>query len=139
MLNKDVIYTKIENLRHCLMRIEEKTPESVFDLIDNYDLQDIITINLERSVQCCVDIATYIIAESDSPVPDSMGKVFLILENLHYIDKKLCKNMTDAVGFRNIAVHAYCDIDWNIVFSIITDHISDFKKFVIQILLKIDA
>jgi uncharacterized protein YutE (UPF0331/DUF86 family) len=60
-------------------------------LIDNYDLQDIITVNLERAVQCCVDIATHIIAESDSPAPDSMGKAFLILENLHYIDKKLYK------------------------------------------------
>jgi len=138
MHNKDVIYAKLENLRHCLVRIETKKPESLLELIDNYDLQDIITINLERAIQCCVDIATHIIAESDSRIPESMGKVFIILEELHYIDSQISKSMLAAVGFRNIAVHAYRDIDWSIVFSIITEHLADFKQFTTQILQKIE-
>ena len=138
MLNKEVIFAKIETVRHCLIRIEEKTPESAFDLMDNYDLQDIISINLERAVQGCVDIATHIIADSDCAIPDSMGKAFLMLEKINYIDYNLSAKMVAAVGFRNIAVHAYREIDWDIVFSIITKHIFDFKQFIVQILRKIE-
>jgi len=32
-----------------------------------------------------------------------------------------------AVGFRNIAVHAYEAIDWDIVFSIAATHLADFE------------
>jgi uncharacterized protein YutE (UPF0331/DUF86 family) len=34
-----------------------------------------------------------------------------------------------AVGFRNIAVHNYRTIDWQIVFSIIHEHLDDFRQY----------
>jgi uncharacterized protein YutE (UPF0331/DUF86 family) len=42
--------------------------------------------------------------------------------------------MGKAVGFRNTAVHAYQEIDWEIVYRIITEHLSDFRDFSRQIL-----
>lgn len=35
---------------------------------------------------------------------------------------------------RNTAVHAYQEIDWEIVFRIATDHLDDFRAFSRQIL-----
>jgi uncharacterized protein YutE (UPF0331/DUF86 family) len=32
-----------------------------------------------------------------------------------------------AVGFRNLAVHEYDKINWNIVYRIMTERITDFK------------
>lgn len=37
--------------------------------------------------------------------------------------------MAKAAGFRNIAVHEYESIDWNIVFSIISSRLDDFRDF----------
>jgi len=59
-MNSIVIKTKMESLRKCLDRIETKTPETLDDLLKNIDVQDIIALNLERSVQLCVDIANHI-------------------------------------------------------------------------------
>ncbi len=42
---------KIESLRRCIQRIEDKKPETV-------DLQDILALNLIRAVQFCVDIGS---------------------------------------------------------------------------------
>jgi len=39
-----------------------------------------------------------------------------------------------AVGFRNVAVHAYDEIDYAIVFSICTKHLDDFRAFARQIM-----
>jgi len=41
--------------------------------------------------------------------------------------------MRSAVGFRNISVHSYDDIDWDIVWSIITLHIDDFRKYASEV------
>jgi uncharacterized protein YutE (UPF0331/DUF86 family) len=42
--------------------------------------------------------------------------------------------MINAVGFRNILVHAYRKIDWNIVWKIIKDHLDDFTVFAREVL-----
>ena len=139
MVKKDVIYAKMESLRHCLSRIDEKSPRSSFELMEDYDLQDIISVNLERAVQCSVDIAAHIISCSDKSAPDSMGQTFRILQELGVIDKETSEKLIASVGFRNVAVHSYKDIDWDIVFSIITKEIGVFKEFSKQVLKFIDS
>ena len=39
---------------------------------------------------------------------------------------------------RNTAVHAYQEIDWHIVYRIITKHLDDFRDFARQLLKIID-
>jgi uncharacterized protein YutE (UPF0331/DUF86 family) len=138
MIKNELIFIKVESLRRCLNRIKLKTPNTIFELQNNYDLQDILSINLERAIQNCVDIATHIIANSDYPAPTNMADSFTGLLKLNYINEKVSKAMIAAVGFRNIAVHAYSDIDWEILFSIITQHLNDFKEFIQQILNNIE-
>jgi uncharacterized protein YutE (UPF0331/DUF86 family) len=40
------------------------------------DLQDIVTLNLTRAVQLCVDLGAHLIADLDVPPPDTMGQTF---------------------------------------------------------------
>jgi len=72
-MENEVINNKIESLRKCLHRIESKKPFALNELIDDYDLQDVICLNIERSVQLCVDIAAHIISESEANAPDNMS------------------------------------------------------------------
>ena len=41
--------------------------------------------------------------------------------------------MHKAVGFRNISVHDYRTLDWNIVYSICTKNLVDFEGFIREI------
>ena len=128
-MDKDVASAKIESLRRCLQRIKDKTPESAAILEGDHDLQDIICLNLERAVQVCVDLASHLIADSDLPSPATMGESFDRLQNLGLISPELASSMKKAVGFRNIAVHAYQDVNWRIVYSIVTRRLDDFRSF----------
>ncbi len=58
-----------------------------------------------------------------------MAESFTSLSEIGVIDEELAERMRKAVGFRNIAVHEYEKIDWDIVFSIITNHLDDFKRY----------
>ncbi len=133
-MKNEVINNKIESLRKCLQRIESKKPFTINKLIDDYDLQDIICLNIERSVQICVDIAAHLISETEANAPDSMSDSFAILRKLNYINEDVEIRMKKAVGFRNIAVHTYQDIDWKIVYSIVTENLDDFVEFIKQII-----
>ena len=50
-MDETVILSKLDSLGRSVSRIHSKTPESATALIDDYDRQDIISINLERAVQ----------------------------------------------------------------------------------------
>ncbi len=41
--------------------------------------------------------------------------------------------MKKALGFRNIAVHAYQEISWEMVYSIITRNLSDFVEYAVAV------
>ena len=114
-----VIKTKLESLRKCLDRIEAKKPETLGDLLQDIDIQDIIALYLERSVQLCVDIANHILSSLDDAPAMSMAESFERLSEKKIIPTELAQNLKKAVGFRNLSVHAYDKIDWHLVWKIL--------------------
>ena len=124
-----VIEHRLESLRRCIARVESRRPSAVEVLQADADLQDILSVNLERAVQLCVDIANHLIAASEARPPSSMGEAFEILSDEGVLPPELAQRMKKAVGFRNIAVHAYQRIDWAIVFDISHHRLHDFEEF----------
>lgn len=124
-----VIDEKLESLRKCVRRLEEKRATSSDELRQDVDRQDILTLNLTRVVQICVDIATYVLSNSDATAPATMGEAFEGMERIGLIDSDLSGRMKAAVGFRNVAVHSYQEIDWDIVHTITWQHLDDFRHY----------
>lgn len=128
-MDRALIAEKLESLRRCVQRIGEKCPPSAERLAADYDLQDIVALNLTRAVQLCVDIGAHIIADRDVPPPETMGAAFDALVQIDLLDPELGRRLKSAVGFRNIAVHNYQAIDWAIVHAICRSSVSDFTAF----------
>ena len=128
-MDEAVILPKLESLSRCMERIRHKTPDSAQALAADHDLQDIISVNLERAIQLCVDIAAHSLAERNTPAPQSMAESFDQLCNEGIIPQDLALRLRKAVGFRNISVHAYYKIDWEIVYAIVTQRLDDFSHF----------
>ncbi len=138
-MDKDVVLNKLESLRRCLQRVQDKTPGSADLLVEDVDLQDIIALNLERAIQTSVDIGLHIISDLEVPVPETMAQTFDVLKKAGCLEAATAERMAKSVGFRNTAVHAYQEIDWDIVYCIITEHLDDFREFARQILDLADA
>lgn len=128
-MDRDLIEAKLESLRRCIERIAAKTPASSEQLRRDPDLQDIIALNLQRAVQLSVDLAAHLIADTEARPPATMAENFILLQDLSIITPALAERMTKAVGFRNIAVHSYQSINWDIVYRICRHHLDDFRQF----------
>lgn len=76
-----------------------------------------------------LDIATHLIADVDVPSPDNMGESFDALAKVGVLTEAMAMQMRKAVGFRNIAVHNYKEIDWAIVHIIARHHLDDFTGY----------
>jgi uncharacterized protein YutE (UPF0331/DUF86 family) len=135
----EVILEKIESLRRCLLRIEEKAKLGKIYFLDNLDAQDVVVLNLERSVQLCVDMAAHIVARDEfSVAPNSMSESFQRLQGFGIVSEQQATRMIKAVGFRNLAVHEYAELDPEIVFKVATEHLDDFRSFVAAILIYLE-
>ena len=137
-MDRLLIEEKIESLRRCVRRIEDKRVATVKEREDDWDTQDILSVNLTRAVQLCVDIAAHIIAETDEPSPNTMAEGFDRLHDIGLLPAELSNTLKGAVGFRNVAIHAYRSIDWSIVHSITHDRLDDFRQFARLIMAHLD-
>ena len=128
-MDKEVIETKLAALVRCVHRIKSQNVSSVEELEQNLDKQEIIVLNLQRAVQICVDIGNHLLLDCATETPATMSETFLRLAQNKIITDENAQNLSHAVGFRNIAVHQYENLDCKIIYSIITSRLDDFKDF----------
>mgnify|MGYP000358994383 CR=1 FL=1 len=124
-----ILTEKIESLRRCIERIETRRANNTEQLRTDPDRQDILSLNLTRAVQLCVDMAAHVLADTAQPAPQTMAEAFDLLADEGTIPAKLAARMRGAVGFRNVAVHSYQAIDWEIVHHITHEGLEDFRAF----------
>lgn len=129
-MDKEVLQTKLEALIRCVHRIKDQNVSSLEELESNLDKQEIIILNLQRAVQICVDIGNHILLDYKTPTPSTMAETFKYLAENKIISPENAEDLSHAVGFRNIAVHQYENLDSKIIYAIITSHLDDFKTFV---------
>lgn len=53
-----------------------------------------------------------------------------------WIKENTAERMKKTVGFRNVPIHEYREMDWGIVFSIVTSHLGDFQDFANEVIAK---
>jgi len=129
----DVVLNKIQTIERCLNRIREEYVgyEESFD--ENFTKQDSIILNLERASQATLDIATHIVKVNNLGLPNTSRELFDLLLKAKIIGKDSCKQMQGMVGFRNIAVHDYQNLNIEIVIAIVENHLGDFDDYIREI------
>ena len=133
MENKAVIINKFESIQRCINRINEEY-EGNPDNLEDYRKMDAIVLNLQRACEVTTDIAMYLVSTRKLGVPQAKKEAFELLEQNNLISNKMCEKMKNMIGFRNIAIHDYKQIDEEILRDVIENHLSDLVEFAREIL-----
>ena len=129
----DVVLNKIQTIERCLKRVREEYIGYEDSFESNYTKQDSVVLNLERASQASIDIATHIIKTRNLGLPNSSRELFNMLLDAGIISDNICKQLQGMVGFRNIAVHDYQNLNIEIVVSIVENHLTDFELFIKEV------
>ncbi len=129
----DVVLNKIQSIEKCLKRIREEYVGFEESFEENYTKQDSVILNLERASQASIDIATHIVKTKNLGLPNTSRELFSMLLDAGIISENICKQMQGMVGFRNIAVHDYQNLNIEIVVAIVEKHLGDFEGFVREV------
>jgi len=129
MVDRDILLAKIASIRKCLERIRKVTG-ATSESLEDPDIQDIFVLNLQRAVQATIDLAAHLVADEKIGLPANLKENFTLLESRKIIDSPLSKRLQAMVGFRNIAVHDYQQLDLIILKSIFEHRLGDLEEFI---------
>ncbi|NLW82695.1 MAG: DUF86 domain-containing protein [Desulfovibrionales bacterium] len=132
-MDEMLILRKMESLGRCVDRIRSKRGFTHEELLRNHDLQDILSVNLQRAVQLSVDIALHMLSDLSGTLPDTMGAAFIALREHGVIPERTANALRSSVGLRNVAVHDYVAVNWQIVQDVVDGHVEVFADFMREV------
>jgi len=109
----DILLAKAAIIERCVRRIAEEA--KACPGLDDFTHVDALTLNIERACQAAIDMAMHVVAEKHLGVPQSTADAFMLLERSGIIDAPLSASLRGMVGFRNVAVHQYDQLDLTVL------------------------
>ncbi len=131
--NEDIILAKAAAIRKCVDVIRKLWFEND-PVVPDWVRLDVTVLNIQRSVEACLDLANHLIASNSWGLAGSAIESIGILVDNQMIPSKEIPVYRGMIGFRNIAVHNYRDVDQAIVTGIVHDHLEDLERFAARIL-----
>jgi uncharacterized protein YutE (UPF0331/DUF86 family) len=123
----------MESFGTCVDRIRSKRGFTHEELLRDFDLQDILRMNLQRAVQLGVDIALHMLSDLSGKLPDTMGEAFIALREHGVISERTASALRSSVGLRNVAVHDYVAVNWQIVHNVVNGHVEFFAEYMREV------
>lgn len=130
----EVLLGKAAIIERCLKRIAEDYVGHEAELETNFTRQDALVLNVQRACEATIDAAMHLVRIHRLGIPTESRQAFEMLIKTGRLDAELGRRLIAMVGFRNIAVHAYQDIDIGILRHILAEGVGDLAALARRIL-----
>lgn len=125
----DVLLNKAAIIERCLERIDEEYRGHEHELADNHTRQDAIVLNLLRACEAAIDAAMHVVRVARLGIPQRSRDAFEMMFDAKLLDATLNTRLQAMVGFRNIAIHRYREIELPILRAILEQRLDDLRSF----------
>ena len=88
---------------------------------------------LQIAIQAALDVASHVVSDGRLGEPRTHRELFDLLASHGWISPELAAGLRDMVGFRNVLVHGYAEVDPAIVRDVVEHHLGDLDAFVAAI------
>ncbi len=69
----------------------------------------------QTAIEACIDAAQHVVAARGLGTPSSNAEAFRLLDRAGILPADVATSLAGAVGFRNVLVHGYADVDDRLV------------------------
>ena len=85
---------------------------------------------IETIAQSIIDISSHLVAQNHWGVTDTYRTTIALLAKNQVIPTDLSNNLQQVIAMRNILVHQYLDVDFQIVWESLDELVKDAPKFI---------
>lgn len=129
MVDPDRLLDLLGRVTARLVILEEYAAQDRHDLLgDRVRLGD-LKYTFHTAIEACIDAAHHVVADRGLGVPATNAAAFRSLADAQLLDQALATRLAGAVGFRNVLVHGYAEVDDALVIDHLAD-LDDLRRFV---------
>jgi uncharacterized protein YutE (UPF0331/DUF86 family) len=128
-LNSELIKKCCQEISDSLVRLEKIKNLSREEFLKNRDIQDIASYRLLVAIEAALNLCYHVSAKKLKKAPDEYAECFGILGEAEIIPEELAEELKKMARFRNMLVHMYWKIDYDIIFDILRDKLDQLKQF----------
>ena len=125
----DVVISKIQSMQRCIARARQEYEIAGNSFATNATHQDAAVLNITRACELTIDLANHLIKTRKLGIPVDSRQSFELLAQADLLSLESSRQMQSMVGFRNIAVHDYRELDMAIVSWVIEDGLDNLLTF----------
>lgn len=138
MTNIEVIKRKLSEVEKYFTIVKKYRAYPQKKIFNDETLRGAVERYLYLLCQSTIDLAEAVLVYFKLRTPATYGEVFEILSENKIISANLASKMKKMTGFRNILVHAYGEVNQEILFQVLHGDIKDIKSFLDKIKKRID-
>jgi uncharacterized protein YutE (UPF0331/DUF86 family) len=128
-LNRELINKRCLEISDSLERLEKIKDSSKEEFLKNRDLQDITSYRLLVAIEAALNMCYHVSARKLKKAPDQYAECFGILGEAGIIPEELAKELKNMARFRNMLVHMYWKMDYEIIFDILQNNLEQLRQF----------
>jgi len=132
-LNKQVIISRIEEIRRCLSELKKFSQLSLDEFKKNYNFA-ISEHFLRRALEAVFDIGSHILSRIPGARASTYKEIALLLSKEGILPSDFVKaKLIKMAGYRNRLVHFYYEVSKEELYYILQENLDDIEKFCLYI------
>jgi len=123
------IYSKLEVLRKYVQFLKGYQSHRKEELRENHTLRGAVERYLQLALECVLDIGEMIISKEGFRKPERYREVIETLGEEGILPRDFVERFAPSMGFRNILVHRYAEVDLDELYQHLQNDLEDFNLF----------
>jgi uncharacterized protein YutE (UPF0331/DUF86 family) len=137
MTDPDLIAKKLAFIETCLRELRTLArPER---LESDVRERRFVEHTLQIAIQACQDVASHIVSDERLGEPRTNQELMDLLVRAQWLAPELGKRLRQAIGFRNVVVHGYTDVDLAVMRDVLAHGLDELANFVAAIRARLPA
>jgi uncharacterized protein YutE (UPF0331/DUF86 family) len=124
----DLLAKKLAVIETCIADLRRLARPS--ELRRDLREQRFVEHTLQIAIQAALDVASHIVSDERFGEPRTNRELFDLLERAGWIEPPLASTLRKMVGFRNVLVHGYDNVDLGVVEDVLEHRLGDLLDFV---------
>ena len=128
MVDPEVVRRRLQKLDEYLAVLEQSRGYSLAEFLAEPERYGAAERFLQLAIETLSDLGNHVIADEALGSVETYGDIPRLLALAGVVDDALADQWTRMIGFRNILVHEYLDIDRSTVYQVLQEELGDLRE-----------
>ena len=127
MTDPELVAKKLAVIETCVAELRRLADPEIIET----DIREerFVEHTLQIAIQAAQDVASHVVSDERMGEPRTNRELFDLLARNGWLDESQAALLGNMVGFRNILVHGYGDVDLSIVRDVLENHLDELLQF----------